>query len=90
MVTKKHLHFPYNSPEEKLLSRILFQAVEDAYSLPSMTDECHFENRRLELWGFFNSSWFYEILDILDISPHRKIWKEVRDLIWECKTCREK
>lgn len=86
MATDKTRMIPYTKPEEILLARILTQAIEDIDHLPNVDNEHEFQSLRNDLWSFFGSTWFYEILEILDISSNKVVWNELRNRIWNCTT----
>jgi len=88
MASTKLLLVPYEKPYEQLLARILTQAVEDVERLPNLKSDYEFTQMRNDLWSFFNSDWFFEILYQLDIEPDRPIWDELRLQIWNCTTHR--
>lgn len=83
---KKTFNYLFNSPEEKLLASIIIQSIEDVNRLPNVTSDVEFEKLRNDLWTFFASDWFFEILGILDISPALNLWDKLRKRVWNCKT----
>lgn len=81
MAIIKRLEQAYNTPEEKLLGAMLTVAVEDVYRLPKIKSNKNFERMLFDLWDFFNSDWFYEVLEILQLNPNNKEWRKARNAI---------
>lgn len=88
MSVNKTSSLPYTRPEEQIIARIITQALEDVEHLPMITSDGVFRNTRNELWAFFHSDWFYNILDYLEIDTDKPLWEETRKKIWNCRTHR--
>lgn len=81
MAIIKRLEQAYSTPEEKLLGAMLAVAIEDVYKLPKIKSDKNFERMLFDLWDFFNSEWFLEILQILQLNPKNKEWEKTRNAI---------
>ena len=63
------------------MNSVLVMAIEDVYRLPKIRHIDAFEAELWDLWEFFNSDWFYEMLEILELNPEEKEWEKIRDAI---------
>ena len=89
MAINKTASLPYSRPEELIIARIVLQALEDVDHLPMISSDYEFKKTRNELWAFFHSDWFYNIIDYLEIDRAKPIWDEARNKIWNCRTHRK-
>ena len=89
MAINKTASLPYSRPEEQIIARIVLQALEDVEHLPMISSDTEFEKTRLDLWSFFHSDWFSEILTALDLDEMHPRWDEARNKIWNCRTHRK-
>lgn len=88
MASTKIVMLPYKRPEQQILARILTQALEDAGSLQNLKTDYEFKRMRNDLWSFFHSDWFFEILSQLDLDAENPVWDATRKKIWNCTTHR--
>lgn len=76
-------------PEKALVERVLLQAIVDVDTLANIPNETTFRNRQNDLWAFFNSRWFFDIIDFLEIGRDNEKWEEIRAKIWNCSMSRK-
>lgn len=90
MITRNNTSaIAYKKPEKVLVERVLLQAITDVDTLPNIQNVTAFRARQNDLWAFFNSRWFFDIIDFLEIGRDNEKWDEIRAKIWNCSISRK-